>query len=116
MIFVYINIQNKTMEVREIVETIIREPVLEVRFRMDVDDDNVIRVKEFIIDEIEDYGYEVIIENSDIFDVWDDEDDDEGLDYDDNDDEDLEVDEDELISFMNEFFMISGDIPDPDFF
>ncbi len=102
------------MEVREIVETIIREPVLEVRFRMDVDDDNVIRVKEFIIDEIEDYGYEVIIENSDIFDVWDDEDE-ESLDYDDN-DENLEVDEDELISFMNEFFMISGDVPDPDFF
>jgi hypothetical protein len=114
MIFVYINIQNKTMEVREIVETIIREPVLEVRFRMDVDDDSVIRVKEFIIDEIEDYGYEVIIKNSDIFDVW--EDDDEGLDYNDNNDEDLEVDEDELISFMNEFFMISGGIPDPEFF
>ena len=31
------------MEVREIVETIVREPVLEVRFRMDVDGDDVPR-------------------------------------------------------------------------
>ena len=55
------------MEVREIVETIVREPVLEVHFRMDVDGDDVIRVKEFIIDEIVDYGYEVLIEDFDIF-------------------------------------------------
>jgi hypothetical protein len=103
------------MEVREIVETIVREPVLEVRFRMDIDDDNVIRVKEFIIDEISDYGYDVLTENLNIFDVWEDEDEDEDFDYD-EDKEDVEVDEEELISFMNEFFMISGDIPDADFF
>jgi hypothetical protein len=103
------------MEVREILETIIREPVLEVRFRMDVDDDNLIRVKEFIIDEISDYGYNVITENIDIFDVWDDEEDDD-FDYDDEDEDEIEVDEEELINFMNEFFMISGDIPDADFF
>ena len=42
------------MEVREIVRTIVREPVLEVHFRMDIDGDDVIRVKEFIIDEIND--------------------------------------------------------------
>jgi hypothetical protein len=103
------------MEVREILETIIREPVLEVRFRMDVDDDNLIRVKEFIIDEISDYGYNVITENIDIFDVWDDEEDND-FDYDDEDEDEIEVDEEELINFMNEFFMISGDIPDADFF
>jgi hypothetical protein len=38
------------------------------------------------------------------------------LDYNDNNDEELEVDEDELVAFMNEFFMISGGIPDPEFF
>lgn len=103
------------MEVREIVETIIREPVLEVRFRMDIDDDNVIRVKEFIIDEIADYGYDIIGENLDIFSGWGDDDEDD-YEFDDEDQDDVEIDEEELISFMNEFFMISGDIPDADFF
>lgn len=104
------------MEVREIVDAIVREPVLEVRFRMDVDDDSVIRVKEFIIHEIEDYGYTVLSENLNIFDVWEDDEDDDGFDYEDTDDEELEVDEEELVAFMNEFFMISGDIPDAEFF
>jgi len=105
------------MEVREIVETIVREPVLEVHFRMDVDGDDVIRVKEFIIDEIVDYGYEVLIEDFDIFSsiTWTD-DEEEDYDYEDSDKEPVEVDEDELIAFMNEFFMISGDLPEPEFF
>jgi hypothetical protein len=104
------------MEVREIVETIVREPVLEVRFRMDVDGDDVIRVKEFIIEEIEDYGYKVISDNFDIFEslTW--TDDEEDYEYEDQSDDIVEVDEDELVAFMNEFFMISGDIPDPEFF
>jgi hypothetical protein len=104
------------MEVREIVRTIVREPVLEVHFRMDIDGDDVIRVKEFIIDEINDYGYDVLTENFDIFEsiTW--SDDDEEYDYEASDDESMEVDEEELISFMNEFFMISGDIPEPEFF
>jgi hypothetical protein len=105
------------MEVKEIVQTIIREPVLEVHFRMDVDGDDVIRIKEFIIGEINDYGYEVFTENLNIFDsiVWSDEDyDDDG--YSDIDEEPMEVDEDELIIFMNEFFVISNDIPEPEFF
>lgn len=105
------------MEVREIVETIIREPILEVRFRMDVDGDDVIRVKEFIINEIDDYGYNVITEDFDIFEdiEWTDDDDDD-YEYNDDDPSEMEVDEEELISFMNEFFMISGDIPEPEFF
>lgn len=105
------------MEVREIVETIIREPILEVRFRLDVDGDDVIRVKEFIINEIEDYGYTVITEDFDLFadSGWD-EDDDQDYDYNEPTESDMEVDEEELISFMNEFFMISGDIPEPEFF
>jgi hypothetical protein len=83
---------------------------------MDIDGDDVIRVKEFIIDEINDYGYDVLTENFDIFEsiTW--SDDDEEYDYEDSDDESMEVDEEELISFMNEFFMISGDIPEPEFF
>jgi hypothetical protein len=105
------------MEVKESVQTIIREPVLEVHFRMDVDGDDVIRIKEFIIGEINDYGYEVFTENLNIFDsiVWSDEDyEDDG--FADIDEEPMEVDEEELIIFMNEFFVISNDIPEPEFF
>lgn len=105
------------MEVKEIIQTIIREPVLEVHFRMDVDGDDVIRIKEFIIAEIDDYGYEVFTENLDVFDsiVWSDDDyEDDG--FADIDDEPMEVDEEELIIFMNEFFVISNDIPEPEFF
>lgn len=105
------------MEVKEIIQTIIREPVLEVHFRMDVDGDDVIRIKEFIISEIDDYGYEVFTENLDVFDsiVWSDDDyEDDG--FADIDDEPMEVDEEELIIFMNEFFVISNDIPEPEFF
>jgi hypothetical protein len=105
------------MEVKEIVQTIIREPVLEVHFRMDVDGDDVIRIKEFIIGEINDYGYEVFTENLNIFDsiVWSDDDyEDDG--FADIDNEPMEVDEEELIIFMNEFFVISDDIPEPEFF
>jgi len=105
------------MEVKEIVQTIIREPVLEVHFRMDVDGDDVIRIKEFIIGEINDYGYEVFTENLNIFDsiVWSDDNyEDDG--FADIDNEPMEVDEEELIIFMNEFFVISDDIPEPEFF
>ena len=102
------------MEVREIVETIVREPVLEVRFRLDSDSDDVIRISEFIISEIQDYGYNVLYEEFDLFDYDEDEDDDNK--YVDDEDISSEVDEDELISFMNEFFMISGDIPEPEMF
>ena len=102
------------MEVREIVETIVREPVLEVRFRLDSDSDDVIRISEFIISEIQDYGYNVLYEEFDLFDYDEDEDDDNN--YVDDEDISSEVDEDELISFMNDFFMISGDIPEPEMF
>lgn len=113
----YINNQIVIMEVKEIVQTIIREPVLEVHFRMDVDGDDVIRIKEFIIGEINDYGYEVFTENLNIFDsiVWSDDNyEDDG--FADIDNEPMEVDEEELIIFMNEFFVISDDIPEPEFF
>jgi hypothetical protein len=58
------------MEVREIVETVIKDPLLEVRFRMSTDTDEVIRIAEFDLQEIEDYGYNVITEDFDLFEKW----------------------------------------------
>jgi len=81
------------MEVREIVETVIKDPLLEVRFRMSTDTDEVIRIAEFDLQEIEDYGYNVITEDFDLFDFDDDEWEDGDVEMDD--DESLEIDEDE---------------------
>lgn len=104
------------MEVREIVETVLRQPILEVRFRLDSDSDDVIRISEFDISEIEDYGYSVLTEDFDIFGGDDDWDDDDDFDYDWDLDDSMVVDEEELVSFMNEFFLINGNIPDAEFF
>ena len=94
------------MEVREIVETVIKDPLLEVRFRMSTDTDEVIRIAEFDLQEIEDYGYNVITEDFDLFDFDDDE----------WEDGEVEIDEDELISFMNEFFLINDHVPPAEMF
>ena len=104
------------MEVREIVETVLREPILEVRFRLDLDSDDVIRVSEFVISEIEDYGYSVVTEDFDLFGMDEDWDEDEEYDYDWDNDDSKVIDEEELLAFMNEFFMINGNIPEAEFF
>lgn len=102
------------MEVREIIETTIREPLIEVKFRLDTDSDEVMRTVEFQLDEIEDYGYTVLTENFDLFD-FDDNWEDEEFEYSEDDDE-LSVDEDELISFMNEYFLINDHVPPAELF
>ena len=101
------------MEVREIVETIVKDSIMEVIFRFDTDNDDVIRISEFDTKEIADYGYMVLTEDFDVFDFSDDDDwDDDSEDEND----DLFVDEDELISFMNEYFMITDKIPPAELF
>ena len=67
------------MEVREIIETTIKEPIIEVKFRLDTDSDEVMRTVEFQLGEIEEYGYNVLTEDFDLFDIdddWEDEDED----------------------------------------
>jgi len=79
------------MEVREIIETTIKEPIIEVKFRLATDSDEVMRTVEFQLDEIEEYGYNVLTEDFDLFDI-DDDWEDENFDYIDDEDE-LNVDE-----------------------
>lgn len=102
------------MEVREIIETTIKEPIIEIKFRLDTDSDDVMRTVEFQLDEIEDYGYNVLTEDFDLFD-FDDNWEDEDYEYSDDDNE-LSVDEDELISFMNEYFLINDRVPPAELF
>jgi hypothetical protein len=102
------------MEVREIIETTIKEPIIEVKFRLATDSDEVMRTVEFQLDEIEEYGYNVLTEDFDLFDI-DDDWEDENFDYMDDEDE-LNVDEEELISFMNEYFLINDHVPPAELF
>lgn len=102
------------MEVREIIETTIKEPIIEVKFRLDTDSDEVMRTVEFQLGEIEEYGYNVLTEDFDLFDI-DDDWEDEDFDYMEDEDE-LNVDEEVLISFMNEYFLINGNVPPAELF
>jgi hypothetical protein len=74
------------------------------------------RTVEFQLDEIEDYGYNILNEDFDLFDIddWDEEDD--GFEYSDDEIDELNVDEEELISFMNEYFLINDHVPPAELF
>jgi hypothetical protein len=103
------------MEIREIIETTVKQPIIEVKFRLDTDSDEVMRTVEFQITEIEEYGYTILTEDFDLFDIdeWDDDDD---FEYSDDELDDLNIDEEELISFMNEYFLINDHVPPAELF
>ena len=104
------------MEIREIIETSVKEPIIEVKFRLATDSDEVMRTVEFQLDEIEDYGYNILTEDFDLFDIddWDEEDDE--FEYSDDEIDELNVDEEELISIMNEYFLINDHVPPAELF
>jgi hypothetical protein len=103
------------MEIREIIETTVKQPIIEVKFRLNTDSDEVMRTVEFQITEIEEYGYTILTEDFDLFDIdeWDDDDD---FEYSDDELDDLNIDEEELISFMNEYFLINDHVPPAELF
>ena len=98
------------MEIKEIVDIFVHENVVEVHFRMVNDEEDTIRVDEFEFDIVDEYGYPVLSEDQTILE-YDDENDSFDLDF-----LDVEVNESELISFMNEYYMITNDIPNSEFF
>lgn len=89
------------MEIKEIVSYYLNpeNDILDVTFRTIDDSDDVIRTDkiDFLISE--DYGFDLITEN---FDLFSDEFDEELFDS-----EKIDVDEDELISFLNEYYMLN---------
>lgn len=95
------------MEVLEIEDYYINKDnnMLSVSFRMIGDKENTIRQDIIEYSYLEEFGYELIFDNSE-FDVFDDE-------WDEWDDEDEEVetylDEDELRSFLNEYYVVFPD-------
>ena len=105
------------MEIKELVSFYINEPsqTLEVTFRTLLDSDDEIRTSQIEFSEIKNFGYDVLLNKIDEFENLIDEDE---IDYDDFDDmyDDEEL-EDEVISFLNEYYLINPkNLPPSEFF
>ena len=89
------------MEIVEIVSSFLNPTsnIMEVSFRTMDDNDDVIRIDNINYNISKEYGYELMSES---FDFFDDEFEDEDVDY-----EKFELDEDELISFLNEYYEVN---------
>jgi hypothetical protein len=105
------------MEIKELVSFYINESsqTLDVTFRTLLDSDDEIRTSQIEFNEIKNFGYDVLLNKIDEFENLIDEDE---IDYDDFDDmyDDEEL-EDEVISFLNEYYLINPkNLPPSDFF
>jgi hypothetical protein len=100
------------MEIKEIVSYFLNAEsnILEVSFRTIEDDDEVMRTDSIDYSIVDDYGFDLITEYFDFFD------------YDFEDDETLpkykvELDEDELVTFLNEYYTINPEaLPRSEFY
>ena len=94
------------MEIVEIVSYYVYEDTkrIEVSFRLNTDSEDEMRNDIINLDESKEYGYKLIEENFDFFDM---------SEYEDETFEDLEdfqtIDEDLLISFLNEYYVVNPD-------
>ena len=98
------------MEIVEIISYFINHSTdtIDVRFRFNNDEEDEIRVDVIDLKESDDFGYTLIVEDFDLF--IDDEDEDNNL-LEDN------VDEIELLSFLNEYYLIYPEkIPQKDLY
>ena len=101
------------MEIKEIVSYFLNAEsnILEVSFRTFDDEDDVVRTDNIDYSITEEYGF---ILETETFDFFDDDMEDEGGNYD---DESIELDEDELLSFLNEYYEINPkSLPKPDIY
>jgi len=100
------------MEIKEIVSYYFNgeKNLLEVSFRTIEDEEDVVRINTIDYSVVESYGFDLITESFDFFDddLVEDSYEDEGK---------IELDEDELISFLNEYYIVNADsIPQPEFY
>jgi hypothetical protein len=102
------------MEIKEIVSYFLNAEsnILEISFRTFDDEDDVVRTDNIDYSITEEYGF---VLESETFEFYDDEFDDDGGSYDD--DEKIELDEEELLSFLNEYYEINPQsLPKPDIY
>jgi deoxycytidine triphosphate deaminase len=94
------------MEILEIVNYNIdlKSNILDVSFRTIEDSEDEQRVDRIDYSLVEEYGYDITVED---FDFFTDDDDEDEFDDDYNYEEDIIVDEEELISFLNEYYMVN---------
>lgn len=100
------------MEIKEIVSYFLNSDsnILDVSFRTIEDDEEVMRTDSIDYSIVEDYGFDLVTESFDFFD--DDFEDDEVLPMD-----KVELDEDELITFLNEYYTINPEsLPRSEFY
>lgn len=104
------------MEILEIINYNVdfKSNILDVSFRTIDDADDVQRTDRLDYSLVEEYGYDLVSQDFDIFEDIDENDED----YDDYiDDQDAELDEDELIAFLNEYYMVNpSSLPKATFF
>ena len=92
------------MEIKELVSYYINETshMLDVSFRTLTDNDDEIRTDQIVLEEIETFGYNISNNINEDFYTDDDEEFEDMFD----DFEDEELDEDEIVSFLNEYYLI----------
>jgi hypothetical protein len=101
------------MEIVDLISYYIYEDTkrMEVSFRMSIDSEDEMRSDVINLDESKEYGYTIVGENLDFFDLSDYEEDEF-----DNIGEFQSVDEDILIQFLNEYYVVNTDkLPKPEF-
>jgi hypothetical protein len=100
------------MEIKELITYYLNPEsnLLEISFRTIEDNDDVLRTDSIDAMIAEDYGFELMVESFDFFDE-------EFLEEEDGDDEKMELDEDEVITFLNEYYTINPEkLPRPEFY
>ena len=102
------------MEIKELESFYVNEAsqTLDVTFRILSDSEDEIRTDQITLEEVRTFGYNI---NEKVDDFYDDEDEDDVYLFGDIDDEDL--DEQEIISFLNEYYLIYPDnLPDAELY
>jgi len=99
------------MEIKEIVSYYFNNEanLVDVSFRTIEDEEDVVRIDTIDYSVIESYGFDLIAESFDFFD--------DDLEDDSFEETKIELDEDILISFLNEYYIVNpNSIPDPEFY
>ena len=91
------------MEIKEIVTYYVNKDtnILDVTFRTIDDTEDEVRVDNLDYDLIEEYGYNLEMESFDFFGA------DDSDDYEHNHEDEIELDERDLVSFLNEYYTIN---------
>lgn len=100
------------MEIKEIVSYYFNSEanIMEVSFRTIEDEEDVVRIDTIDYSVVESYGFDLITES---FDFFDDEFEDDSY----EEQEKVELDQDELMSFLNEYYIVNPDsIPNAEFY